>query len=261
MDLSEWLEKSYEELNVEKYELLYIYADLRGFIEVAKPRNKDSFLESIIKGLIAKGITIVIPTFTYTTKGEFHVDRTKPKLGALNKYIMMKKNSHRSYHPVFSYSALGIYAKEITNGISKSAFGKDSVLDRLLGFNTGVIHIGRPVEKGNTMAHYIEQQFGATYRYNKIFETRVYDEEKFIGEGYSALVRMRNQANFYGVDFRKAAEKLERSGLVTTVDYGHELTKIQVYSYKKAFELLSKKFQEDHRLFLGEGSELPSIDL
>ena len=43
MDLSEWLEKCYEKLNVEKYELLYIYSDLRGFIEVAKPRNKDSF--------------------------------------------------------------------------------------------------------------------------------------------------------------------------------------------------------------------------
>ena len=85
MDLSEWLEKSYEELNVEKYELLYIYADLRGFIEVAKPRNRDSFLESIIKGLIAKGITILIPTFNIRRR---RVSRrqNKTKLGALNKY-------------------------------------------------------------------------------------------------------------------------------------------------------------------------------
>ena len=54
-----------------------------------------------------KGITCIIPAFSYTTNGEFHIENTKSKVGFLANYVMKNYQFERSEHPIFSYVAIG----------------------------------------------------------------------------------------------------------------------------------------------------------
>ena len=72
-------------------------------------------------------------------------------------------------------------------------------------FKTCFLHLGRPILSGNTIAHYIEQSCGAIYRYHKIFDTQVFNGERFVGTGYGAFLCLRRCIGVdYGVDFFKS---------------------------------------------------------
>ena len=62
----------------------------------------------------------------------------------------------RSEHPIFSFVAIG-KKRKIVKSVGKSAFGKKSVHSRLLNKNTFFLNFFRPLEKGNTLIHHIEQ--------------------------------------------------------------------------------------------------------
>ena len=122
MNLTDEIYKKYKNIGVFEADVIYIYADLRGFlIFLNQFPNKNKFLESFVKPLLDKNLTIIIPTFSYTTSGIFNTKSTTTNLGALNKWVLNNPKSERSEHPLFSYSAIGPKAKELVKDIGKSA--------------------------------------------------------------------------------------------------------------------------------------------
>jgi aminoglycoside N3'-acetyltransferase len=246
-----YIEDCYEKVGVSAPDILYIYADFRSlgtFINLFQNRNE--FCEAFIKPLLKRGKTVVIPTFSYTASGIFEVDETPTRIGVLNKWFLDHPGRSRSEHPLFSDTAIGSQ-KNLVENVGKSAFGRNSVMDRLCGKNTAYLHIGRPIYIGTTTIHYVEQMQGATYRVHKAFGTKVYKAGKYVGSDYRAFVRRSDVPgeNFI-TDYRKGARKLYEEGLVSQVGLESEFTNISLYWYDQALELMNDLFEKDQTVFI-----------
>ena len=70
----------------------------------------------------ANNDTIVTPSFNYDfcKTGMFNVETTPSQVGYFSNFLLSKKSSFRSCHPIFSFVAIGKYAKKITSNICVS---------------------------------------------------------------------------------------------------------------------------------------------
>ena len=176
------------EKNLKNYKYIYITSDLRGFFFYKIYQSSDEFFDFFMNFFKKKGITVILPSYSYTNTGKFYVDKTMSNLGSFTKWILKKKNISRSNHPIFSTVSYGPN-KNITKNIGKSAFGKKSLFYRMNKKKSCLLHLGRPFEMGNTIIHFVEQLVKVDYRFHKIFKTKVYKNKKYISSGYSAFVR------------------------------------------------------------------------
>ena len=223
-ELSKLLESYYQQLGVYAYDVVYIYSDLRGFAsQLTEEVSRDDLFQAVVAPLLDKGTTILTPTFTYTTSGAFEVTETQTKLGAMNKWFLSQDEVSRSEHPLFSDAALGPQSALVEN-VGKSAFGAESVFDRLHNRGCGFLHLGHDLSKhGNTVIHHVEQMCGATYRLHKAFETKVYRCGDYIGADYTAFLRRRDVPRHDFVYYiRKSIQGYERPG-PSNRDRGHRI--------------------------------------
>ena len=245
------LVESYQSVGVFDADILYIYTDFRHFGESAEGyKNRGEFCNAIVAPLLDSGKTIVLTTFTYTTEGRFDVLGSLTKLGAMNKWILEQADFRRSEHPLFSYAALGPQSG-LVEGIGKSAFGYDSIFERLQGKRAAFLHIGRPVSFGNTALHYVEHICGATYRTHKAFHTKVFRGGEDVGTDYSAFLRRRDVlGESFEFDFSKAAAMLYNKNLINQVGSDQDLSNISFYWYDQTIDYLLDLFYQDQRLFI-----------
>ena len=236
-------------LNVARFDYIYIYSDFRFFGKYLKFfSSKEEFFETITSVLLTFTGTIIIPTFTYTTSGVFDVSSTKTYLGSINKWILNRKGRTRSEHPLFSFASIG-KNKNIIQNIGKSSFGYDSVHDRLSNVNSGFLSIGRPLEHGNTILHYVEQLCGASYRFNKCFKTRVVNKNIFIGTDYTSFLRRRDVlGEDFSFTFKKASKILRENKIIN--ETGAPFQNITTYPYRETLEILLKEFYIDQNIFI-----------
>lgn len=245
------LTESYQSVGVFDADMLYIYTDFRYFGNAAAGyKNRNEFCDAIVAPLLNLGKTIILTTFTYTTEGRFDVLGSRTKLGAMNKWIHDQPGFHRSEHPLFSYAALGPSAS-IVEDVGKSAFGYDSVFERLKGKRAAFLHIGRPVAFGNTALHYVEHMCGATYRIHKTFRTEVFRGDRYVGTDYSAFLRRRDvPGENFEFNFSKAAAKLYGKNIIKQVGLDQNLSNISFYWFDQAIDCLMDMFYEDPRIFI-----------
>ena len=111
-------------------------------------------------------------------KGKFDVNITKSKVGFLSNFIIKNEKFERSFHPMFSFVAIGRNRK-LLKKLGKSAFGKNSLHSTLLNKNCCFLNFNRTLIKGNTLMHHIEQKNKAKYRFEKVFKTKVYKNKIF----------------------------------------------------------------------------------
>jgi aminoglycoside 3-N-acetyltransferase len=245
---------AYQAVGIHSADIVYLYSDFRGLGRYAAEfSSRNAFCEAVVQPLLANGATVLVTTFTYTTSGRFDVESTPTKLGAINKWFLSAPGAIRSEHPVFSYAALGPKAKELTFGIGKSAFGYDSVFDRLYGRKAAFLYVGRPVSMGNTIIHHIEQACGATYRTNKAFATEVFRDGSFVANDYSAFLRRRDvPGKTFAFRFETAAQHMFEAGLVRQVGDPADLTNISAHGFDAAASFLKRLFYEDPGIFIEE---------
>ena len=260
--LENFFSNSYEDLGVKQYDFCCVYSDLRAFASEMKSKfEKNKFCHSIINPLLKSKKTVIIPTYTYTVEGVFEVEKTPTNLGALNSWILKQDNMKRSEHPMFSYASLGPKSSIVEN-CGKSAFGFDSIYERLIGKKCCFINIGRPIEAGNTIVHNVEQSCGATYRYNKCFKTRIIKNNKFFGSDYNAFLRKLDiPDNDVKINFVKAAKNIFDAGIVkqvsinpkTTIENSKKYDSLPIiflYDYDKTREILVESFNNDMSVFI-----------
>jgi len=229
-----------------KYKFVYIYSDFRFFLSENK-KNTEKFMKSFVEFFLKNNQTIIVPTFSYSKK-RFDTKTTRSSVGFFSNYILKLKGTLRSEHPMFSYAAYGP-SKKIVNKIGKSAFGKDSVHERLLFNSCGYLHFGRKLIDGNTIAHHVEQNLAANYRFEKVFQTKVYKNKKYIGTNYSAYVKKNfNKSSLFS--FKKVARKMEKGGFISKMNNEKNLKSIFYYSYDEIYFFLHKLYLLDNKIFL-----------
>ena len=262
--LENFFSNSYEGLDVNQHNFCYIYSDLRAFAsKMVCGFEKNKFCSSVINPLLKLKKTVIIPTFTYTIEGVFEVEKTPTKIGALNSWILKQKDMKRSEHPMFSFAALGPKSS-IVEKCGKSAFGSDSIHERLRGKKCCFINIGRPLESANTIVHNVEQACGATYRYNKCLKTHVIKNNKFFGSNYNAFLRKLDiPNNDVKINFVKAAKNIFDAGIIKQISLnpkttiknskkGVSLSTIFLYDYDKTRESLVESFNNDISVFISK---------
>lgn len=250
---STMLVKAYEAVDVFDADIVYIYTDFRALgIYLQEFESRDAFCDAVIGPLLSRGKTVITTTFSYTSEGRFDTETTPTKLGVINKWLLKRSGVARSEHPMFSYAALGPQSASLVENIGKSAFGHDSVFDRLYRRNASFLYVGRPVSLGNTIIHHIEQMCGATYRINKAFKTQSFRGQHYVGTDYSAYLRRRDvPGHSFTFQFERAAQKMFEAGLVKEVGNSKELTNISAHGYDAAAALLKEFFYEDPSIFIG----------
>lgn len=251
MNLFNYINSNLAKLETSKFDILYVYSDFRELGKY-KPSSlsKRDFLRQVVQILLQNVSTVIIPTFTYTTSGIFDVKSTPTRLGALNAHFLEESSIVRSEHPLFSFASIGAHSKLIKN-VGKSAFGIDSVFERLLSNNVAFLYMGRPVRLGNTMVHYVEQLNNVSYRYEKSFGTRVYENESFIGSNYSAFVRKRdNLENSYEFSFEKATQELFKKKIVKEARITNDFSNLSLIAYDELFKELNTLINMDKSVFL-----------
>ncbi len=246
-----FFEKQYNQLPIDSYENFYIYSDLRWFAtELGKNLTKDEFCLAIVKPLLDKNKTIIIPTYTYTTEGNFDVLKTSTNLGTLNSWILRQKSINRSEHPLFSFASLGPNSKIVEN-CGKSAFGENSVHEKLRGKKTCLLHIGKSLVLANTMIHHVEQYCGATYRINKCFKTKVFKNGNYIGTDYNAFLRRRDIPEFdFAFDLTRVCEKVYQTDIPKEIGNVNNSSNITLCDYDKLRSFFVESFLNDPTVFL-----------
>jgi len=251
MGFKEDLINAFESVGVLDADIIYIYSDFRTFgRQLEKFPNRQAFFQTFIDPFLERDKTIILTTFTYTTSGDFNTLTTPAKFGALNKWVLKQEDVLRSEHPLFSYAGLGTQAEFLTD-IGHSAFGRDSIFDRLSEKNAAFLYLGRPISNGNTLIHYIEHLSGATYRIHKTFPTNVYRGKEFIGTHYSAFVRRRDIiGETFEFQFSEAAQLLRKKGIIHQVGSEKNFTNISCLNYDHTVDFLFELFSKDPTIFI-----------
>ena len=236
LDLIRRMERALDNTKLGDYDIYYIYSDLRLLAQpllLSKQLTKKDLLDQLTDVFLSRGKTIVIPTFTYTTQGVFHLESTHTRLGALNLFVEMHENSIRSSHPLFSYAAVG-KNRDISLGLSHNEFGEGSIFTRLRNRNATFLHLGRDVGEGNTLVHHIEEALNVPYRYLKKFPTQSFSGSSFVGENFTAFLRKRdNPKNDYSTNFYPTSEYLHTNKISTEIFSNNQFLNFSRQSFRR----------------------------
>jgi aminoglycoside N3'-acetyltransferase len=242
---SNYVKKKILNSNLLEFDIIYIYSDFRFFF--SQNNNQVAFLNDILNIFLKNKKTIIIPTFSYT-KTNYHVDKTKSSVGFLSNFLLNSKNSIRSHHPLFSYLANGP-KKKIVNNIGKSAFGNNCLHSKLLFNNCAFFHIGRSLDQGNTLVHHVEQNLNAEYRFDKIFKSKVYKNNEFIGTNFKAFVRRKfNKSTEF--TFKKILKNNKLKKLIVNLNKEKDLKSIFYYPYDEFYFLLHEQYIKNNNIFI-----------
>jgi aminoglycoside N3'-acetyltransferase len=141
---------------------------------------------------------------------------------------------------------VGLDAPILLAGVPESAFGPDSVFDRLYRRDALILFFNCTFSSSCTFVHYIEQKHGVDYRYEKLFHGPVVENGQ----------TRETQASFFardldrGVvnDFDRFSDRLEADGLLQTRPLGSG--KIRGIGMQKLFEAGFRALDEEPYIFL-----------
>ena len=232
------------------YDYVYLTSDIRGFLKKYYPITAQEICNNLIFSLLNNNITVIIPTYTYTSSGKFYINKQNSNLGYITKWALKKRKVIRSEHPICSVCAIGKNSK-IVNNIGRSAFGLDSIFDRLIKKNTSLLHFGRPFSYGNTVIHYVEQNVGTVYREHKCFKTRVYKKNKYIGTNFSAFVRKGKVSDKKFVsNTTKISKIISKKFFFKQIGNEKNLTNITHLDLKQTFDCMCREFYKNNKIFI-----------
>ena len=172
-----------KKINIKKNSTLYVTGNIFNFGLSSNEVNE--FCEIFYKMLkykIKNSGNILVPTATLNlidTNKIFDKNTKSYMMGIFSEFIRTRKKSSRSSHPLWSFSGVGKNINNIFKDISLSAYGYNSVFERLLKYKTTFICFGKP-NLSLGMLHYAEHLVGVPYRFNKEFEIRSKSGSKIV---------------------------------------------------------------------------------
>lgn len=221
------LTNALKDLGIGAGDTVLVHSDSTLSMELSgaeKWRDALSFQLECFMNVLGPEGTLVIPTFNYDfCEGKpYNHDRSPSQVGLFSNFILSHPDSVRSFHPIFSFAAIGRRAPEICHGVPASSFGKDSMLDRLHKLDAGMVFFNVSFEFC-TFIHLVEQARRVDYRYLKDFSGEVTRDGQTSHETFDFFVRYldRDIVTYLG----RLEERLDTSGLLPTVSPGSGVIK------------------------------------
>ncbi|NQV57960.1 MAG: AAC(3) family N-acetyltransferase [Rhodospirillales bacterium] len=167
--------ETYAALGVDQASVVYVTSDLVPLM-VYEDMSGTAVLEAHFKALLEllgpEG-TLVVPTgSTNLCNTDIVFDpATTPvyQVGQLSEFVRRQPEALRSFHPFVSYAAIGPQAGEITQNVSRHAFGPNTPEGRMASMDTLSISIGLYPRHTCSTVHHVEQIMAVPYRYTKEF--------------------------------------------------------------------------------------------
>lgn len=171
------IEKTLKKIGIEKGDIILVHSNTDPVLKLkysGRWKNPLDLLKECFLNVLGPTGTLVAPTFNYDfCKGKFYShEKSRSQVGIFTKYILLDNRSYRSFHPIFSFAAIGPDAKNICDNISKSSFGKESVFHKLHKLNAKIVFFNVSFEFC-TFIHYVEQSISVDYRFLKYFKGNV----------------------------------------------------------------------------------------
>ena len=234
-------------------QILFIHARLKGL-------KKESVLDDLDYETLTKLLldcfmdsfdpkAILVPTFTYsfTDSGVYHRNFSKSEVGRFSEETRLKFSEFRTPDPIFSVADITgfLKGKEIDY---TTAFGEGGLFELLHEENCAIINLDLP-KLLMTQVHYIEKECDVSYRYDKMFDGVVYDDDQnWRKTEYEYFVR--DLDDDPQMDYQKREEFLSNRGSLETVK-NDDITGSWISAQEK-YDLLSKKLVGNERFLLEE---------
>lgn len=192
------------DVGIKRGDLIFLSVRTFSLGRMVECKSKDELNRSIFDAIfevIGDSGTLVVPSYSQQV-GRFglpYVHEETPALtGIFCEYVRKRQDAVRSFHPVFSLSAVGRDAMEICGNVGTNSFGATSAYDYLFKHGGYSVCLGFEYERGDivTGAHYVECTYGVPYYYNKIVRAESYREGKRSEKIFTINVRYRD----FGVD-------------------------------------------------------------
>lgn len=179
--------KVFDKLNLDKTEFLFIASDL-GSLGIV---NNKAYTLDLVFNLLKnynKNINLVVPTATFNliqSRMIFDINNTRSfKMGAFSEYLRKKENSVRSFHPIWSLSAIGPKANHLFNDISSHAYDMNSSFARLFEKDFSFLALGKHPRFMLSIIHHLEHVNKVPYRFKKGFKMKFVKKEKIIEQDF-----------------------------------------------------------------------------
>jgi len=170
-------------------------------------------INEFYEALLELGVqTICMPTFTFSfcNAQDYHVEKSKSSMGALNEYFRNRPESIRSCDPLMSSAVIG-QDKDLVLNFGGESVGRGSTFDRIFHKNkVKFLFMGTYLPDCFTYMHYLEWRAKVPYRYNRNFEGNVTCEDKMQEKEATLFVRYNNV----------------KPNALTTIEYGEKLKKM-----------------------------------
>lgn len=187
------MEKALDNLDLGRGDTVLVRADLRylGMFTPDVRQAPAALFEALARRVDLTVGTVVVPTGSLSlcnTDQPFDLRTTPSELGAFSEYVRTRDDAVRSFHPFFSYAAVGASARDICASVPRHAFGPRSVKDRLIERRAKMLSLGVHPRFTCTTVHHAEFMAGVPYRYVKEFLHPVVREGETVLEPFYLYV-------------------------------------------------------------------------
>lgn len=240
---------------VKKGDTIFAHTNLKSFGRLNGRISREKFIQSFLNSMtdvIGQEGNLIIPTFSYSfcKKEIFDPNLTPSTVGILTEYFRKQKGVKRSIDPIFSVAALGPDQGYFLD-VSTDCFGKNSIFEKLFLKNVKIVFFGETFDF--TYLHFIEQNYGVPYRFNKSFAGSIKIGDALNVYDFNYYVKPLDKNVKY--DLEGVAKFLEHKGVLKSAQLGY--SKIRTVSAVDAFNEIQKGFKENVYFML---QERPVID-
>ena len=123
-----------------------------------------------IDDLVERGMTVAVPTFTFSFCGSGLYDHllSKSEVGILGDALLKREGARRTVHPIYSFAVIGDLSDRLCACANTTTFGDDSIFAEFERHDALIVMLGCDW-KNATPFHRYEEIANVPYRYFKDF--------------------------------------------------------------------------------------------
>ena len=210
------------QIGVEAGDTVLVHSDSTLAMRLSKSASwleANWFMQECFEETLGAQGTLIVPAFNYDfCKGKPYIhEKTPSQVGLFSEQIRKDSRALRSFHPIYSFAAIGKQAEELLGSVGKSSFGKNSVFELLYKMDAKMVFFNVSMAFC-TFVHYIEQQLNVEYRYLKYFSGQVSKGNETWTDTFDFFVRYLDRDVIVALD--RFQNHLQQKGKLKSVNLG-----------------------------------------